>query len=660
MKLKVASLLCLFLITASIADVRAKNYEVRSPDGNITVKIENGDKLLWSVKHKGQQIMEPSAIALNLGNDEILGDHAIIRKSKISEVDTEFEAINYRKSVIKDRYNELIINCKNDFGVIFRAYNDAVAYRFFTEKRGEILVYNEEANFNFSDDYNVFAPYLWDYRNGQKFNASFESLYTRQRISEFYPDSLIFLPFLVDLGNGKKVGILEADLENYPGMYLVINETHQGYKGLYAPFPLEAEQYQRNYIPTKRAAYIARVNGSRKFPWRAIVISEQDKELLDNDIVQKLASPSRIVDASWIKPGQVAWDWWNNVNVSHVDFRAGYNTETYKYYIDFAHSNHIPYIIMDEGWFDPHDLTKTRPGINLPEIIEHGNRNHVGVILWVGWRALTLQLEPVFKQYAEMGIRGFKIDFIDRDDQVAVESTYKMAELAAEYKLILDFHGVYKPTGLQRTYPNIVGYEGVRGLENYKWADEDMPRYEVTLPFIRGLAGPVDYTPGAMRNSNQANYRAIFNNPMSKGTRCHQMAMYVVYEAPLQMLSDNPTTYTREQECTDFITRVPVTCDETVPLDGLVGEYVAIARKKGDTWFVGAMTNWTARTITLDFSFLDEGEYRAVIFRDGTNADREGTDYIKEPGKVNSRDNMEIRMASGGGWAARLEPVKSP
>ncbi|MGW8315509.1 MAG: glycoside hydrolase family 97 N-terminal domain-containing protein [Bacteroidales bacterium] len=303
MKFNIASLLCLLFVTGSIAEVRAKSYEVKSPDGNITVKIENGEKLLWSVNHKGQQIIEPSAISLNLVNDEILGDHAVIRNSKTSEVDTEFKAINYRKSVVKDRYNELILHCKNDYGVIFRAYNDAVAYRFFTEKKGEILVYNEEANFNFSDDYKIFAPYLWDYRNGQKFNASFESLYTRQRISEFYKDSLIFLPFLVDLGNGKKVEIVEADLENYPGMYLVMNETHQGYKGLYAPYPLEAEQYQRNYIPTKRAAYIARVDGSREFPWRAIVISEQDKELLDNDIVQKLASPSRIGDASWIKPG---------------------------------------------------------------------------------------------------------------------------------------------------------------------------------------------------------------------------------------------------------------------------------------------------------------------------------------------------------------------
>ena len=462
---------------------------------------------------------------------------------------------------------------------------------------------------------------------------------------------------LIDLGNGKKVEIVEADLESYPGMFLALNETTKGYKGVYAPYPLEAEQKGINYIPTKRAEYIAKVDGTRHFPWRAIVISEQDKELLNNDIVQKLASPSRIEDISWIKTGQVSWDWWNNMNISHVDFRVGNNTETYKYFIDFAHANNIPYIIMDGGWSDFRDLTKTQPRINLPEIIEHGNQNNVGVILWAGWRALTLQLDTVFKQYSAMGIKGFKIDFIDRDDQLAVESTYEMAELAGKYKLMLDYHGVFKPTGLQRTYPNIVGYEGVKGLENFKWADEDMPRYEVTIPFIRNLAGPMDYTPGAMRNANQANFRAINNNPMSKGTRCHQMAMYVVYEVPLQMLSDNPTIYMQEQECTDFITKVPVTYDQTFPLDGEVGEYLAIARKKGSTWFVGAMTNWSARKITLDFSFLDKGEYKATVFKDGINADRQGTDYKKEIIIMKSGDKVEIQMASGGGWTARLEKM---
>jgi alpha-glucosidase len=304
------------------------------------------------------------------------------------------------------------------------------------------------------------------------------------------------------------------------------------------------------------------------------------------------------------------------------------------------------------------DLTKIIPDINLQEIIDYGHQKNVGVIIWASWYAVTQQMDTVFPLYSKMGVKGFKIDFVDRDDQVAVSSLYKIAEKAAEYHLLVDYHGVFKPTGLQRTYPNVVGYEGVKGLENYKWADEDQPRYIVSIPYIRMMAGPMDYTPGAMRNSNQRNFRAINDNPMSKGTRCSQLAMYVVFNAPLQMLADNPTIYMREQECTDFIVKVPTTFDETVPLDGKVGEYAAVARKKGDTWYVGAMTDWDARNLTLDFSFLGAGVYQATVFKDGMNADRDGTDYKKEVISVSSGDTLNIQLAPGGGWAARIEKVK--
>jgi alpha-glucosidase len=545
--------------------------------------------------------------------------------------------------------------------VIFRVYNDAVAYRFFTKKKGEILVKHEEANFNFTDDHKAFLPYMWDYRGGKIFNSSFEALYREIAISHFSSDSLAFLPVLVDVGNNRKVVILEADLEDYPGMYLDVNQTRKGFIGVYAPYPLEAELGGYggiNDIPTKRADYIAKTNGPRNFPWRAIAISQSDKELLNNDIVQKLAAPPRIADLSWIKPGQVAWDWWNNWNISHVDFKAGINTPTYKYYIDFAAANKIPYIIMDGGWSEALDLTKIAPAIDLQEILDYGKQKGVDVILWASWYAVTQQMDTVFPYYAKMGVKGFKIDFVDRDDQKAVASLYEIARKAAEYHLLVDYHGVFKPTGLQRTYPNVIGYEGVKGLENYKWAVEDQPRYAVSIPYIRMVAGPMDYTPGAMRNAVRANFRPINDNPMSQGTRCNQLAMYVVFEAPLQMLADNPTTYMKEQECTDFITRVPTTFDETVPLDGKVGEYVALARKKGDTWYVGAMTNWDARNLTLDFSFLGDGVYQATVFKDGVNADRDATDYKREMMRISAGDKLNIQLAPGGGWAARLERTK--
>lgn len=662
MKIKLFGLLTLSLLSFSILSAQKnKGFEITSFEGNITLKVEVGAKLQWSVKYNGQQIIAPSSISLQLESGEGLGDNVKVLSSKTAKSDNVITAINYKKSNIPDQYNQLTINCKGDYGVIFRVYNDGVAYRFFTKRKGELIVKNEEANFNFTADHKSFVPYMWDYRGGKIFNSSFEALYKEINISKFASDSLVFLPVLVSAENNIKVVILEADLEDYPGMYLNINQTRKGFMGVYAPYPLESQLGGYggiNYIPTKRADYIAKTDGTRNFPWRAIVISQEDKELLNNDMVQKLASPSRIADISWIIPGQVAWDWWNDRNISHVDFKAGMNTPTYKYFIDFAAANKIKYIIIDGGWTPALDLTKISPEINLQEILDYGKQKGVDVIVWASWYAVTQQMDKVFPLYSKMGVKGFKIDFIDRDDQLAVASLYQIAKKAADYHLLVDYHGVFKPTGLQRTYPNVIGYEGVKGLENYKWAIEDQPRYVVSIPFIRMMAGPMDYTPGAMRNSNKANYRSINSNPMSQGTRCQQLAMYVMFEAPLQMLSDNPTIYMKEQECTDFITKIPVTFDETVALDGKVGEYAAIARKKGDTWFVGAMTNWTARDLPLDFSFLGDGDYQAVVFKDGINADRDATDYKKEVIKISQDRKLNIHMAPGGGWSAMIEKLK--
>jgi len=662
MKKRLTGLMFLvFLSSAILSAQKSKTFEIKSPNNRTSLILEAGAKMMWSVQHEGQQIIAPSSISLQLEGKEVLGDNAKITSSKLEKSDKLITPINYIKASIPDQYNQLTLNCKNDYGIIFRVYNDAVAYRFFTKRKGEIIIKNEEANFNFTDDHKAFIPYMWDYRGGKIFNSSFEALYKEINISRFASDSLAFLPVLVDLGNNKKVVITEADLEDYPGMYLNINQTRKGFMGVYAPYPLEAELGGFggiNSIPTKRAGYIAKTDGSRNFPWRVIAISDQDKELLNNDIVQKLASPPRIADISWIQPGQVAWDWWNDRNISHVDFKAGMNTPTYKYYIDFAAANKIKYIIIDGGWSPSLDLTRVIPEINLQEIIDYGKQKDVGVILWASWYAVTQQMDKVFPLYSEMGVKGFKIDFVDRDDQIAVASLYEIARKAADNHLLIDYHGVFKPTGLQKTYPNVIGFEGVKGLENYKWAIEDQPRYVVSIPYIRMLAGPMDYTPGAMRNSNKANFRPINSNPMSQGTRCQQLAMYVVFEAPLQMLSDNPTIYTKEQECTDFIARVPVTFDETIPLDGKVGEYVALTRKKGDTWYVGAMSNWNARDLMLDFSFLGDGAFQAVVFKDGINADRDATDYRMEVIKVSRDSKLNIHLAPGGGWAARIEKLK--
>ena len=655
-------LFVLFWVTTAFIAQKHKNFEVKSPNNKIVLNIEVGEKMHWSATHNGQQIISPSAISMELMDGTKLCENAIVTSAKNAKVDQLFNPILYKKNVIVDRYNQLTLRCKGNYGLVFRVYDDGIAYRFVTNQKTELLVKNEEVNFNFPADYNAFIPYMWDYRGGQIFNHSFEALYRESKISEFASDSLAFLPLLVDVGNQKKVVILEADLEDYPGLYLNINATNKGFMGVFANYPLETKMggYQdMNIIPTKRAEYIAKTTGTRNFPWRVIVISEHDKELLNNDMVQKLAAPSRIDDPSWIKPGLVAWDWWSNWNISNVDFKAGYNTSTYKYYIDFAAANNLQYIVMDEGWSGKTDLFEVKPSdLNLQEIVNYGKLKGVDVVLWAMWYAVKNQMDKAFPYYAAMGVKGFKIDFVDRDDQIAVASLYEIAQKAAEHKLIIDYHGVSKPTGLQRTYPNVIGFEGVKGLENFKWATEDQPRYAVSIPFIRMLAGSMDYTPGAMRNSNKENYRPIGALPMSMGTRCHQMAMYVMHEAPFQMLSDNPTAYKKEQECTDFIAKIPTVTDETVALDGEVGEFAAIARKKGDIWYVSAMTNWSSRKLTLDLSFLGEGTYRAVIFKDGINADRDATDYKKEEIQVASGDKISICMVPGGGWVARLEKMK--
>ncbi|MGB3006564.1 MAG: glycoside hydrolase family 97 catalytic domain-containing protein, partial [Chitinophagaceae bacterium] len=449
-------------------------------------------------------------------------------------------------------------------------------------------------------------------------------------------------------------------VQDYPAMFVQQNNsTSLGIKATFAPFPLEEALggYNKiNYMVTKRADYIAKTNGTRNFPWRVLVISDEDKQLLNNDMVQRLSGPNKIENSSWIKPGKVAWDWWNDWNISHVDFKAGINTLTYKYYIDFAAANHIEYVVLDEGWSDDWDLNKLSANIDLKELLAYANKKNIGLILWSTWYALSRDIEGLCSKYAAMGVKGFKIDFLDRNDQKIISSCYEMAAIAAKHQLLLDFHGMFAPQGLQRTWPNVINFEGVRGMEYMKWsADDRVPEHAVRLPFIRMMVGPMDYTPGAFRNATKGTASPSNSFPVSLGTRCHQMAMYVVYEAPLQMLADNPTIYMKEQECTDFISKVPTVFNETIALDGKFGEYVVIARKKDDNWYVGAMTNWDARELSIDFSFLGGGNFEAEIFADGLNAGKNATDYKKIISSINATQQMKINLSSGGGFVMRIK-----
>jgi len=651
------------LLSASFTYSQSKVLHVKSPNGKIDMALESGAKISWSVKHENTEVITPSTISLTLGNGIVLGNNVKVISVKNSTVNTSFATPVYKKKSVIEAYNQVIVNFKGDFGLILRAYNDGVAYRFFTTKKGQIIVESEEASFNFSKDHKAFVPYVRDLREKDMYSCAFESMYDEIPLSKFVKDSLAISPLLIDLGNGKKAAIVEAELEDYPGMYLTRNnQTLLGLQGAFAHYPKEERlggYNKMNYMVSKRESYIAKTNGTRNFPWRAIIISESDKDLANNDMVQKLSAPSQIADASWIKPGKVAWDWWNDWNISKVDFKAGINTETYKYYIDFASKNHIEYVVLDEGWSEDTNLLKISPSMNIEELISYGKQKNVGIILWSSWYAVNQDLENTFSYYSKMGVKGFKIDFIDRDDQKMVKSLYEIAKKAASYKLFIDYHGMYKPTGIQRTYPNIVNFEGVKGLENAKWTpNDDMPHYETSIPFIRMLAGPMDYTPGAMRNATRADFRPSNSMPMSQGTRCHQLGMYVVFEAPLQMLADSPTAYLKEQESTNFISQIPTTFDETIALDGKVGEYVDIARRKADKWFVGGLTNWSGREMTIDLSFLDKGTYSAEIFKDGINAGKDATDYKHEIVNVTSTDKLTLNLANGGGFAIIISPKK--
>ncbi|MBL7741560.1 MAG: glycoside hydrolase family 97 protein [Chitinophagaceae bacterium] len=639
-----------------------KEYKLLSPDNKFQVTIRVGDALTWAVVHEGTPVILPSSLSLTLSTGEVLGKNV---KVVSSDTKGHYETIistAYKKSEINSSYNEMILTCKGDYGVIFRAYNDGVAYRFFTKRKGELIIQHEEAEFIFSKDHKAFIPHTSDLRGGERYSCSFEEFYTEAPLSKFSRDTLGYLPLLVELDDNKKAVLLEADGQNYPGMFVQANPgTSFGLKATFAPYPMEEAlggHARLDYMVTKRGDHIARVNGKENFPWRVIVVSEQDKDLLNNDMVQKLSEPNKIANTSWIKPGKVAWDWWNDWNISHVDFKAGINTPTYKYYIDFAAANNIEYVVLDEGWSDNWDLHKLNPAIDLDELLQYAQQKNVGLILWSTWYALSKDIDGFCAKYAAKGIKGFKVDFLDRNDQKMVASCYEMAAVAAKHRLMLNFHGMFPPQGLQRTWPNVVNFEGVRGMEYSKWsADERVPKHEVSLPFIRMMAGPMDYTPGAMRNMAKGNARPSNSMPVSQGTRCHQLAMYIVYEAPLQMLADNPTAYKKERECTEFIAKVPTTFDQTIALDGKFGEYLIMARQQSGVWYAGGMTNWNARDITVDLSFLDAGMHEAVIFKDGINADRDATDYKAEIKKVNAGEKLQLHLAPGGGFAIRLSKL---
>ena len=664
----------LLILTAALVcacAVRAqKSYTLCSPDGHLRTTVAAGDELTYDIAVDGRTVLEPSPLALRLDDGRTWGPHARVRTAERTGADAAIPSPLYRSAEVRDRYNGLILRMKDDWSVEFRVYDDGVAYRFASSAKAPFRIASEQVEYRFPADFEATVPYVARGREGafeDQFFNSFEYTYATAPLSALNSGRLMFLPLAVDAGDGVKVCITETDLNGYPGLYLTnAGAAENGLRGIFASCPEKLEQGGHNNLQMlvrKRKEHIAEVDAPRTFPWRVAIVGS-DADLAASDLSWLLAAPSKIADTSWIRPGKVAWDWWNDWNLAGVDFRAGVNTETYKYYIDFAAAKGIEYVILDEGWAvnGKADLMQVVPEIDLKEIVAYGALKNVGIILWAGYWAFDRDMERVCEHYAEMGVKGFKVDFMDRDDQRMTAFNHRAAETAARYGLVLDLHGTHKPAGLNRTWPNVLNFEGVHGLEQMKWSPEsvDQMKYDATIPFVRQAAGPMDYTQGAMRNASRGNYRPVNTEPMSQGTRCHQLALYVVLDSPLNMLCDSPTNYLCEPECTEFIAAIPTVWDETRILGGRMGEYIVTARRSGDTWYVGGITDWTARDVEVDLAPLGiEGAVEATLFRDGANADRKGSDYKRETIRTNLSEPLKVHLAPGGGFAVKVGPAKA-
>ena len=649
-------LLAALLLTAATT-LRAREYTVTSPDRRIVVTVATDPVLTWRVERDGERLIDASRIGLKLTGEAPFGERCAVRRVTRRAVDQRMTAeVPTKFREVRDRCNELLISFRGDWAVRLRVYDNGAAYRFETSRKGNVEIERECAEFRFAEG----SETLWPRETTPDFVSHCEASFVREPVTGADSVRYAFLPVWFTSPGGTRMVVTETDLEDYPCMFL---RAEGGVPcAAFPPVVLESrlkEGSDRNEEFVRTAPYIARTQGTRTFPWRLVTIDPDDRSLLENNLAWVLASPSVEGDASWVRPGKISWEWWHSLNLYGVDFRAGVNTQTYKYYIDFAARYGIEYILLDEGWsVSTLNIREPRPEVDLAELIRYGREKGVGVVLWTLWNPMKRDLEGILDTYRDWGVKGIKIDFMQRSDQEMVRFYEQIARAAFDRGLLVDFHGAFKPAGLQRKYPNVLTFEGVYGMEHDKCSTDISPAHDCTLPFTRMVAGPMDYTPGATRNATQADFAISWDNPMSQGTRAHQAALYVLFESPLQMLCDSPSNYLRTPEFTSFITAVPTVWDQTVALDASVGEYAAVARRNGAKWYIGAITDWTPRTLQAQLSFLGEGRYRMTVLEDGINADRIAHDFRVRTCEVTRNDTIDLPMAPGGGWAAIIEPAQ--
>lgn len=637
----------------------AESFRLRAPTEALEAVIRADDTLTLEVLYRGKTVARTPALGLEI--DGHLRANSLPRLSgsaRRTAHETVRPVVPEKRAIIPDRYNELRLSFGPKLAATFRAYDDGFAYRFETAIEGEVIVRNESAGLRLAKDDSIWIA-LVNCRTEPGvdcFQSSYEENY-QQLAADAVPDArLAYLPITVQTA-GAYVGFTESDLRDYPGLWLRRVRGEPTLASDFARYPLEEQVFGdefRQALVTRRADYLARTPGTRTFPWRVLMVSPDAAGLLGNDLVYRLASPLELQDVSWIRPGQSTEEWITSRLLYGVDFKSGLNTATYRYYIDFAAEYGVEYMMFDAGWSDADDNTKLNPAIDVPGLIAYANSKGVAVLLWNEARALMRNLEEALDRYAAWGARGIMVDFMDRDDQPMLRFQEHLAREAAKRRLVVNMHGVAKPTGLQRAFPNLLTSEAVLGHEYNMWSERVTPDHALTVPFVRMLAGPMDWEGGAMLNGTQKSFRVIGEQPMSQGTRTQQLAQFVIYDSPLQYLAGTPSDYRAEPEFTRFLSGVPTTWDETRPLQAAIGDYVVVARRAGDTWYVAAMTDWTARKIELPLSFLPSGEYTATIVADGMNADRYAADYKIESRTVDPRSSLVIELAPGGGYVARL------
>lgn len=639
-------LLALVLAVCSLT-AAPKTLNLKSPDGTVSVDVTVGNGVTYNVSIDGNVLLTNCALGMTTSNGT-LGSGTTLRSSKRGTIDEiRTRVVPMKNAQVRNHCNTLLLNLSGGFSVEFRAYDNGVAYRIGTSSKKDLNIVHEDFSIAFPTEYQAIVSPV------NSFRSSCEEPYKHMATTGDIPERrMTYLPVLVETDKQYKMLISESDLRDYPGMFLTKNGN--GFRSVFPPLPLAVEDDgDRSQKFTKEADYIASTQGRRTYPWRYFVISREDKDIVANEMTFLLSSPCEIAETQWIKPGQVSWDWWNHLNIFGVDFKAGINTATYKYFIDFASQYGVSYIIMDEGWAkSTRNPFETIKEIDLPELIRYGRQKGVGVILWLPWLTVEKNMD-LFAKYEEWGVAGTKIDFMDRQDQAMVNFYERVVKESAKHHLLVDFHGAYKPSGLEVRYPNLLSYEGVLGLEMNGGC---LPSNSIYLPFIRNAVGPMDFTPGSMFSAQPEHNRCTWANVMGNGTRAYQMALYVVFESGIQMLADSPTLYMREPDCTGFITSVPVTWDETRVIDAKVGEYVAVAKRKGNKWFVGAITNDKERTIQLPMNFLPDAADRSLVsYEDGPNCDRQAIDCIKRQRTVNSSTTLTVTLHRNGGWCGVME-----